>query len=62
MVNECKNDFIEVSAVITHPNTLKGYARLVAHTANTILNQNKTAFLHVYEKTLELSSYTKNWV
>lgn len=46
------NDFIEVSAVITHPNYLgKGYAKqLVAHTANTILNQNKTAFLHVYEK------------
>jgi ribosomal protein S18 acetylase RimI-like enzyme len=46
------NDFIEVSAVITHPEYLgKGYAKqLVAHTANTILNQNKTAFLHVYEK------------
>ncbi|CAM2995246.1 GNAT family N-acetyltransferase [Flavobacterium frigoris] len=46
------NTFIEVSAVITHPNYLgKGYAKqLVAHTANTILNQNKTAFLHVYEK------------
>lgn len=46
------NDFIEVSAVITHPNYLgKGYAKqLVAHTANAILNQNKTAFLHVYEK------------
>jgi ribosomal protein S18 acetylase RimI-like enzyme len=45
-------DFIEVSAVITHPDYLgKGYAKqLVAHTANTILNQNKTAFLHVYEK------------
>lgn len=46
------NYFIEVSAVITHPNYLgKGYAKqLVAHTANAILNQNKTAFLHVYEK------------
>jgi ribosomal protein S18 acetylase RimI-like enzyme len=46
------NDFVEVSAVITHPNHLgKGYAKqLVAHTANVILNQNKTAFLHVYEK------------
>lgn len=46
------NDFIEVSAVITHPEYLgKGYAKqLVAHTANTILNQNKIAFLHVYEK------------
>lgn len=46
------NDFVEVSAVITHPNHLgKGYAKqLVAHTANVILNQNKIAFLHVYEK------------
>jgi ribosomal protein S18 acetylase RimI-like enzyme len=46
------NDFIEVSAVITHPNYLgRGYAKqLVAHTADAILNQNKTAFLHVYEK------------
>jgi predicted GNAT family acetyltransferase len=43
------NDFIEVSAVITS-NTLERYTKqLVAHTAN-ILNQNKTAFLHVYEK------------
>jgi ribosomal protein S18 acetylase RimI-like enzyme len=48
------NDFIEVSAVITHPDYLgKGYAKqLVAHTANVILNQNKIAFLHVYEKNL----------
>lgn len=46
------NDFTEVSAVITHPDYLsKGYAKqLVAHAANIILNQNKTAFLHVYEK------------
>jgi ribosomal protein S18 acetylase RimI-like enzyme len=46
------SDFIEVSAVITHPDYLgKGYAKqLVAHTVNTIINQNKTAFLHVYEK------------
>jgi GNAT superfamily N-acetyltransferase len=43
------NDFIEVSAVITHPDhTGKGYAKqLVAHTANSILKQNKTPFLHV---------------
>lgn len=46
------NDYTEVSAVITHPDYLgKGYAKqLVAHTANVILNQNKIAFLHVYEK------------
>lgn len=43
------DDFIEVSAVITHPDhTGKGYAKqLVAHTANAILKQNKTPFLHV---------------
>jgi ribosomal protein S18 acetylase RimI-like enzyme len=41
--------FTEVSAVITHPeHTGKGYAKqLVAHTANAILEQNKTPFLHV---------------
>ena len=46
------NDYIEISAVITHPEHLgKGYAKqLVAHTASAISNQNKTAFLHVYEK------------
>ena len=45
------NDFIEVSAVITHPEyTGKGYAKqLVAHTVNTIFDQNKTPFLHVAE-------------
>jgi ribosomal protein S18 acetylase RimI-like enzyme len=45
------NDFIEVSAVVTHPNyTGKGYARqLVAHASNEIFNQNKTPFLHVIE-------------
>lgn len=44
--------YIEVSAVITHPNHLgKGYAKqLVAHTANAIFKQNKTPYLHVYEK------------
>ncbi|MBC5839387.1 GNAT family N-acetyltransferase [Flavobacterium muglaense] len=43
------DDFIEVSAVITHPDhTGEGYAKqLVAHTANAILKQNKTPFLHV---------------
>jgi predicted GNAT family acetyltransferase len=45
------NDFIEVSAVITHPDhTGKGYAKqLVAHTVNAIIAQNKTPFLHVSE-------------
>ncbi|CAM2908237.1 FR47-like protein [Flavobacterium succinicans] len=43
------NDFIEVSAVITHPDhTGKGYAKqLVTHTANAIFDQNKFPFLHV---------------
>lgn len=42
-------NFTEVSAVITHPDhTGKGYAKqLVAHTVNTIFDQNKTPFLHV---------------
>ncbi|TDE04146.1 GNAT family N-acetyltransferase [Flavobacterium hiemivividum] len=46
------NDFTEISAVITHPDHIgKGYAKqLVAHATNVIFNQNKTAFLHVYEK------------
>lgn len=45
------DDFIEVSAVITHPeHTGKGYAKqLVAYTANAILEQNKIPFLHVAE-------------
>ena len=43
------NDFIEVSAVITHTDhTGKGYAKqLVTHTANAIFDQNKFPFLHV---------------
>jgi predicted GNAT family acetyltransferase len=45
------NDFIEVSAVVTHPNhTGKGYAKqLVTHAVNEVFNQNKTPFLHVIE-------------
>jgi hypothetical protein len=34
----------------------KDIKQLVAHTAKYNFNQNKTAFLHVYEKTLELPS------
>ena len=43
------DEYIEVSAVITHPNhTGKGYAKqLVTHTANAIFAKNKTPFLHV---------------
>lgn len=45
------DEFIEVSAVITHPeHTGKGYAKqLVAYTANAILKQHKIPFLHVAE-------------
>jgi ribosomal protein S18 acetylase RimI-like enzyme len=45
------NDFVEVSAVVTHPDHLrKGYAKqLVMHGVNNILNQNKTPYLHVVE-------------
>ena len=45
------NDFVEVSAVVTHPNyTGKGYAKqLVAHTVNNIIAQNKIPYLHVVD-------------
>jgi ribosomal protein S18 acetylase RimI-like enzyme len=45
------DEFIEVSAVITHPeHTGKGYAKqLVTHVVNAIFEQNKTPFLHVAE-------------
>jgi len=45
------NDFVEVSAVVTHPNhTGKGYAKqLVVHTVNEIFKQNKIPYLHVIE-------------
>ena len=43
------NNYVEVSAVVTHPEyTGRGYAKqLVTHTTNAILKQNKIAFLHV---------------
>jgi ribosomal protein S18 acetylase RimI-like enzyme len=45
------NDFVEISAVVTHPNhTGKGYAKqLVAHAVNAIFEKGKTPFLHVVE-------------
>jgi ribosomal protein S18 acetylase RimI-like enzyme len=48
------NDFIEVSAIVTHPNhTGLGYAKqLVAHTVNNIFSQNKTPYLHVTENNI----------
>ena len=46
------NDFIEVSAVVTHPlHTGRGYAKqLIAYTVEKILSGNRTPYLHVAEK------------
>ncbi|GAA4900172.1 GNAT family N-acetyltransferase [Flaviramulus aquimarinus] len=48
------NNFIEISAVVTHPNFLgNGYARqLITHTANRIFDDGKIPFLHVDENNL----------
>jgi len=48
------NDFVEVSAIVTHPNhTRQGYAKqLIAHTTNTIFNQHQTPYLHVVENNI----------
>ena len=48
------NDFVEVSAIVTHPNhTRQGYAKqLIAHTVNNIFHQNKTPYLHVVESNI----------
>ncbi len=48
------NNFIEISAVITHPDFLgHGYAKqLITHTANKIFEKNKIPFLHVDETNL----------
>jgi ribosomal protein S18 acetylase RimI-like enzyme len=48
------DQYIEVSAVITHPeHTGKGYAKqLVTHVVNAIFEQNKTPFLHVAESNI----------
>jgi GNAT superfamily N-acetyltransferase len=45
------NDFVEVSAIVTHPDHVgQGFAKqLTAHVVNAIFNQNKTPFLHVLE-------------
>ena len=56
------NNFSEISSVVTHPKYQgKGYAKqLVAHTVNDILSQNKTPYLHVWEKnTNAISLYEK---
>ena len=48
------NNFIEISAVITHPEYLgNGYAKqLITHAANKIFQENKTPFLHVDENNM----------
>jgi len=45
------NDFVEVSAIVTHPNhTGQGHAKqLIAHTVNNIFKQHKIPYLHVVE-------------
>jgi len=55
------NNFVEVSAVVTHPNHVgKGYAsQLIAHTVKTIFHQNKTPFLHVVETNVAVRLYEK---
>lgn len=46
------NDFMEISAVITHPEHIgRGYAKqLVTQVANKVFEQNKTPYLHVAER------------
>ncbi len=48
------NDFVEISAVVTHPDyTGNGYAKqLITHTANTVFKKNKIPFLHVDQTNL----------
>lgn len=55
------HDFVEVSAIVTHPNhTGKGYAsQLIAHTVKAIFNQNKIPYLHVVETNPAVRLYEK---
>lgn len=55
------NLFIEVSAVVTHPNyTKKGLAKqLIAYNTIEILKQNKTPILHTNKGNLAISLYEK---
>lgn len=55
------NHFIEVSAVVTHPNhTRKGLARqLIFHTTKEILEENKTPILHTEKGNLAIPLYEK---
>ncbi|MBU2948881.1 GNAT family N-acetyltransferase [Zobellia uliginosa] len=55
------NKFIEVSAVVTHPDyTRQGLAKqLIAHTTKEILKENKTPILHTNKGNLAISLYEK---
>ena len=55
------NDFIEVSAVVTHPDyTRRGYAKqLVAHTTKEILKSNKRPVLHTNKGNSAIPLYEK---
>tara|TARA_R110002126_G_scaffold124451_4_gene266547 strand:- start:56027 stop:56713 length:687 start_codon:yes stop_codon:yes gene_type:complete len=55
------HSFIEVSAVVTHPNfTKKGFAKqLVAHTTKEILKENKLPILHTNKGNLAIQLYEK---
>ncbi|HDZ07331.1 hypothetical protein LCGC14_0118240 [marine sediment metagenome] len=55
------NLFIEVSAVVTHPDyTRKGLAKqLIAHTTRQILKEHKTPILHTNKGNLAISLYEK---
>ncbi|GER60464.1 GNAT family N-acetyltransferase [Patiriisocius marinus] len=53
--------FIEISAVVTHPDyTRKGLAKqLIAHNTNEILKENKKPILHTNKGNLAISLYEK---
>lgn len=55
------NDFIEVSAVVTHPNyTRRGFAKqLTAHVTKDILNDNKHPILHTTKGNSAIPLYEK---
>jgi len=55
------DDFIEVSAVVTHPDfTRRGFAKqLVAHTTKEILKQNKLPILHTDKGNTAIPLYEK---
>ncbi|MDA9056995.1 GNAT family N-acetyltransferase [Flavobacteriaceae bacterium] len=55
------DDFIEVSAVVTHPDfTRRGFAKqLVAHTTKEILKHNKLPILHTDKGNTAIPLYEK---